>query len=489
MIRPGLLLCLFLAVLPQAGHGTEPRDIRLSLVRITNSALMPDYRAPWNPGTLSQGRGTGFIINDNRIMTNAHVVSNSRFLAVEREGDPKIYPAHVAFIGHDCDLAVLTVDDPAFFKNMLPLSFDKIPELESSVTVYGYPIGGDRMSVTRGVVSRVDFQVYSHSSIDSHLIVQIDAAINPGNSGGPVLQDGRVVGVAFQGFSGDTAQNVGYIIPVPVISRFLKDISDGSYDHYVELAVNYFNLINPGERKALGLKDDDRGVLVSSVEKGGAADGLLLPGDVLLTVNEHPVGSDGFVNLDGNRVQMSEIVERKFKNDVVKFTVLRGGRETDVSVTLKPFWPYTMAGFQYDTRPRFIVFGGLVFQPLTRNLMQALNINNLRLRYLFERFVSDSIYLERSDIVVLSDVLSDTINSYLGPARLSVVSKVNGASIRSMEDLAAALAKPSSNYVIALEGDSRPIVLESAAVNSARERIKKSYNITEEQYLGNTVNP
>ena len=110
--------------------------------------------------------------------------------------------AIVEHIAHDCDLALLKVDDPAFFKDTKPLPLGEIPELESSVTVIGYPIGGERISVTQGVVSRVDFRTYTHSVVDSHLTVQIDAAINPGNSGGPVVQAGKVVGIAFQGFSG-----------------------------------------------------------------------------------------------------------------------------------------------------------------------------------------------------------------------------------------------------------------------------------------------
>jgi len=86
---------------------------------------------------------------------------------------------------------------------MVPLKFGGIPELESTVSAYGYPIGGERMSVTTGIVSRIDFQLYTHSSIDQHLAVQISAQINPGNSGGPVMQNAKVIGVAFQGYSGD----------------------------------------------------------------------------------------------------------------------------------------------------------------------------------------------------------------------------------------------------------------------------------------------
>ncbi len=117
------------------------------------------------------------------------------------------------FVAHDCDLALITVDAPNFFKNMLSLKFGGIPALESAVSAYGYPIGGERMSVTTGIVSRVDFQLYTHSSIDQHLAIQISAQINPGNSGGPVMQNGKVVGVAFQGYSGDVAQGVAYMIP------------------------------------------------------------------------------------------------------------------------------------------------------------------------------------------------------------------------------------------------------------------------------------
>ncbi|WP_075087756.1 S1C family serine protease [Verrucomicrobium spinosum] len=155
--------------------------------------------------------------------------------------------------------------DPKPFEHLKPFQIDGIPKLNTEVIAVGYPIGGDRVSVTRGVVSRIDFQSYSHSGIDQHLAIQVDAAINPGNSGGPVLQNGKVVGVAFQGYSGSVAQNVGYMIPVPVINRFLKDVEDGSYDHYMDLAVTDFPVENPAQIKALGLEDNGIGVMVANV--------------------------------------------------------------------------------------------------------------------------------------------------------------------------------------------------------------------------------
>src|SRR5436305_1150566 len=211
--------------------------VQKSLVRITATEVAPDYRAPWNAGMLGRGIGAGFVIDGNRIMTNAHVVSNSRYLTVERDGDPNKYPAKVLFVAHDYDLARITVDSPNFYKNMLALKFGGIPQLESTVSAYGYPIGGERMSVTTGIVSRIDFQLYTHSSIDQHLAIQISAQINPGNSGGPVMQNTKAVGVAVQGYSGDVAQGVAYMIPTPAIHRFLKAISDTHHDKFPDLGM------------------------------------------------------------------------------------------------------------------------------------------------------------------------------------------------------------------------------------------------------------
>src|ERR1700693_3051667 len=341
-----------------------------SLVRITATEVPPDYRAPWNAGMLGRGSGAGFVIGGNRIMTNAHVVSNSRYLTVERDGDPNKYPAKVLFVAHDCGLALITVDS-SFFKNMIPLKFGGIPELESTVSAYGYPIGGERMSVTTGIVSRIDFQLYTHSSIDSHLAIQISAQINPGNSGGPVMQNGKVIGVAFQGYSGDVAQGVAYMVPTPVIRRFLKDIADGHYNGYVDLAITYSKLQNPAQRKFLGLKNDDRGVLVTTVVAAGPCAKILREGDVLLAMDDHPIASDSNVELEGERVEFPEVGERKFKGDKVKLNIWRDKQPMTVTVVLNTVWPYLIQGHRYDVRPRYVVYGGLLFQPLNLDLIEA----------------------------------------------------------------------------------------------------------------------
>src|ERR1700758_368466 len=476
MIRCIALVAFFI-VSDSIAQAPKAVDIRKSLVRITATSQDQDYKVPWNPGSTTVGVGAGFVIDNNRILTNAHVVSNARFIVVEKEDDPERYPAVVQFVGHDCDLAVLRVLDKGFFQNTRSLGFGGIPAIESPVTVYGYPIGGDRLSVTRGIISRIDFQTYTHSAIDSHLAVQIDAAINPGNSGGPVMQDGKVVGVAFQGYSGDVAQNVGYMIPTPVINRFLKDISNGQYDEYPDLAITYAKLQNPAQRKFLGLKDDDRGVLVSSVVAAGPSDGILRQGDVLLAIDGHPIASDANVEVEGERAQFEEVVERKFKGDSVKFDILRDKQPMTVTIKLYKPWPYSVQGHSYDVRPRYVLYGGLLFQPLNLDMLEAYRTADLRVRHFFEYFVQDQLYLQHPDVIVLANILPDPINTYLAPYRGGIVDEVNGKKIRTLDELANAFAESPERLVIRMIGDGPPLVLNRSQIEAARERIKMRYNV------------
>lgn len=454
-----------------------------SMVRITTTSQQPDYTSPWAPGSISGGVGAGFVISGNRIMTNAHVVSNATFVSVLKEGDPTPWEARVLFVAHDSDLAILGVYDESFFHGTKPLNFGGVPALESEVNVYGYPIGGDRLSVTRGIVSRIDFQPYSHSAVDSHLAIQIDAAINPGNSGGPVMQDGKVVGVAFQGFRGDVAQNVGYMIPTPVVKRFLKDVEDGTYDRYMDLAATYAPLLNPAQRASLGLADTDGGVLIGSVFDGGASDGKLRPGDVILAVDGHKVSADGKIDLGNGPVEVAEAFEQKFKGDKTEIEFLRDGKKDKTALEMVRPWPFEMQGKSYDKRPRYVEVGGLLFQPLDRDFLETRKNVNPRLRYFFDNFVTDHLYRNHPEVIVLSDVLRDPVNTYARPFTDAIVSKINGKEIHTLQDVSTAFAGEGQFHVIELLGEGRPIVLDRSALPEAEERIRQRYGVTVPQNL------
>jgi S1-C subfamily serine protease len=455
-----------------------PSDVYKSVLRIEVATQAPDYHTPWNAGRFSGAIGSGFIIGKNRILTNAHVVSNARRVLINIYGSSKKHPARVDYIAHDCDLALLSVEDFSDFEAFPAFALGDIPSLESQVRVIGYPIGGERLSVTRGVVSRIDFQAYSHSRADSHLIIQIDAAINPGNSGGPCVQDGKVVGVAFQGLR--QADNTGYIIPTPVVKRFLKDIEDGKYDQYVELGITEFPLFNPAMRKALGRPDDDMGVLITNVVATSSADGLLKPGDILMSINDLDVDSAGMVSIDGETVSFNEIIERKFAGDKIAVRVLRDGRWQDVQIVLKPLQWGRMYAIDYESKPRYIVFAGLVFQPLDTNLFASAKFDDINVRRLFSDYVPKGIFLTRQDIVMLTRVESDPVTSQLDGFAGFAVAKINGTEVRDLAHAYELLYPPQAPefFVIELLGSNRPLIIPSAKVADANARIQKNCGIT-----------
>lgn len=455
----------------------QPSDVYRSVLRIEVATQVPDYETPWNSGRFSGGTGTGFLIGKNKILTNAHVVSNGRRLLITVYGSPTKYPAKVEYIAHDCDLALLSVEDFKDFESFPTFQFGEVPKLESQVRVIGYPVGGERLSVTRGVVSRIDFQPYSHSRVDSHLAVQIDAAINPGNSGGPVLQDDKVIGVAFQGLRG--ADNTGYIIPTPVINRFLKDIEDGTYDQYADLGFSEFPLHNPAMRKALGLPDDGKGVLVTNVTPTSASDGFLKPGDVVTAMDGLPVDSAGMVTIGGENVNLNEIVERKFAGDKVAVRFRRDGGWNDVDITLKALPWSRMYAIEYEKKPRYMVFAGLVFQPLDTNLFAAAKFDDVTVRRLYTDYVSKGLFQKRKDIVVLSRVESDPVTSLLDDFSGFAVDKINGVEVTDLKQAHALLhpEKAPEFHVIELFGASRPVIIPSAAVEEANKRVAENSGI------------
>ena len=215
----------------QRDHGDEDADVDGDgaidpepIVKVYSVHSYINPQQPWTTKPQEESTGSGFWIEHEgvpAILTNAHVVADAAYVEVRKAGDPRKYVARRKKISHECDLAVLSVEDEAFWEGASPLSFGPMPRLQDEVSVVGYPEGGEGVSVTVGVVSRIEIQRYAHSGANL-LAVQIDAAINPGNSGGPALNaEGDVIGVAFQNQL--DSQNIGYVIPAPIIAHYLID--------------------------------------------------------------------------------------------------------------------------------------------------------------------------------------------------------------------------------------------------------------------------
>jgi len=472
-----------MALLPFPATAASLDNLRRSVVKIYVTVQRYDYMQPWQATPPGYGNGSGFIIEKKRILTNAHVISDTTFIEVQRDGDPRRFPARVAFVAHDCDLALLTVDDPAFFEDTQPIRFSEdLPKLDDEVIALGFPMGGTRLSLTRGVVSRIDYSGYAHSGVDAHLVIQTDAAINPGNSGGPVLLDGRVVGVAFQGVQ--AAQNIGYAIPLPVIHHMLRDVADGQYHGYPELGVRTADTRNPALRRFLGLFPVGGGAVVDWIDPFGAASNRLQNGDVLLRVEGLEIATDGSVVLDGNAVEFSELVERRQWGENIHFDVARSGMVQRIEIPLRnPVDPFCYR-ILYDEPPEYHIVGGLVFMPVTRNLLGALGgdtdsraMHNLFYLSTFAK-MEDDLIRGRTQFVVLANRLPHPVNTYDDAFRYQVVSDVNGQPIGALRDLVVALQTPTNGFqVIHFEGTENPLVLDAAQTRASDAQIRRRYEI------------
>jgi S1-C subfamily serine protease len=229
-----------------------PQHVLQCVVKVYCTHSAPNYAMPWSLERQTQSTSSGFIISERRIITCAHCVEHHTVVMVKRRGRDTRYPATVVAVGNECDIALLTVEDPEFWDDVpsssslsladqdetdtnnstkgnkhavtpfrpTALSPGPLPELQDQCAVVGYPTGGENISITQGVCSRIEMQGYVYATADL-LAVQLDAAINSGNSGGPVINDHyECVGVAFQSVDPGEADSIGYLIPFGVVLHF-----------------------------------------------------------------------------------------------------------------------------------------------------------------------------------------------------------------------------------------------------------------------------
>ena len=484
LVRRTITLCLLLATVSAFGANTAPEQ---SVIQIYNFSQAVMWDAPWRFEPVRKSSGTGFVIKGRKIMTNAHVVSWAKQILVRRYQDPRPYPAKVSFIGHDCDLAVLDVEDESFFEGLEPLTIGDLPKVRSTVITYGYPAGGEQISYTRGVVSRVELQNYVHAGNRSLLGVQTDAAINPGNSGGPVIQDGLVVGVAFQGAPG--LENTGFFIPPQVIDHFLKDIQDGTYHGFPYAGIRTVALQNPAYRQALKLSPQGPGARIDALLPFSGAKGILEEDDVILKIGDYEVGSDATILYDGNRLHMTAALHGAQHGDKVTMKIWRKGQEKEVQVPMLINDQEKMVSNQYDTLPRYFVYGGLVFTPLSLDYLKTFGRNwsdaaNAELVYELYYRRTERPDMVRPEPIVLATTLSHPVNANMKIQARSLVSRINGKPITRLEDVIEAFAQGTkAEHLIEFQPNNSIECLSKSEADQANPEILKTYGVSKDRRL------
>jgi len=449
------------------------------VVKIYTTAMEYDYAMPWQMQTHIECTASGFVIEGRRILTNAHAVDHWRAVRVRKYGDPTKYSARVVAIGNDSDMAVLTVDDDMFWTDLPTLTFGDVPNMQDNVTVIGYPTGGDSLSITAGVVSRVEMHTYAQSN-RMLMAVQIDAAINPGNSGGPAFHNDKVVGIAFQGI--DDTDGIGYIIPTPVIRHFLEDVEtrDTHRIGFGSLGCSFQMVENHHMAAALHIIPPLSGVRITTVSPVGSTASTLRRNDVLTHIDGCCIAHDGTVKWRGSeRLPFAYILTRHHIGDDVSITFLRDGIENKAVIVLHDYSP-VIPFSTFNKPPSFYMYGGMVFTVLTRPYIEMLTASgSISTSILSQLGRTDKLILDEQ-VVMMSMLLPHPTTIGYNPCEFvgRVISRVNGISVKNLAHVRSLIEGYTLPMMtVDLADTELQIVMDVESANKATEEIMAQHHM------------
>ena len=432
------------------GNPTSAR-VENAVVKIFSTIRAPDPFRPWSKAAPQEITGSGVVIEGNRILTNAHVVGYATQVQVQaKQGGDKI-SASVVAIARGIDLAVLKLDDDAFFTtHKPPVRTNILPEIKDAVFAYGYPTGGTSLSTTKGIVSRIEFVNYNYYT--SGLRIQIDAAINPGNSGGPVIAGDRMIGLAFS--TATNVQNIGYIIPNEEIELFLQDIADGHYDGKPAMFDDLQTLENPALRKYLKLDTSIQGMVVQRPAQSSASYPLK-EWDVITHIGDTPIDNQGLVKLGADlNVRFLYRVQQLAKGGKLALTIVRSGKTMKIQLPVTTSRPQLIPSLMNDY-PSYFICGPIVFSRATNEFRSFISNNAAFLNGyaynaspLMTRF-GDEPDANREELVVISasffpHKLVTGYDNRFG----SVVYSINDKPVRSLSHLVALLRDLKDDLIV-----------------------------------------
>jgi S1-C subfamily serine protease len=411
-----------------------------SVVKVFSTVRMPDTFRPWTKQAPQQISGSGVIIEGHRILTNAHVVLYASQIQVQANQSGDMVSATVEAIAPGIDLAVLKLDDEALFATHPPLPrANTLPDVKDAVMAYGFPTGGANLSITKGIVSRIEFSYYNYPV--SGLRIQIDAAINPGNSGGPAVVGDKMIGMVFSRL-GNGAENIGYIIPCEEIELFLKGIADGHHYGKPAMVDELQSFENPELRKFLKLDNSVTGVIVRTPASTDASYPLKT-WDLITKIGGTSIDNQGMVTIDNNlRVSFKYLIQKIAAKGTIPLTVVRKGSTLAVELPVSSDFPRLISDLQ-GSYPDYFIYGPLVFSVATSQFIGGLNSlgNNMLVA---QAFVGSPLVARMGDkpsfpgeelVVVSSPFFPHALSKgYSNPSSL-VVKTVNGISIRNLSHL------------------------------------------------------
>jgi S1-C subfamily serine protease len=448
--------------------------------KIISNCIKPNYLRPWDSGKPSISIGSGFAIsieNKNYIVTNAHVIkSKDAYVQVVKWSSSEKYNATVVNVSYEVDMALLTIPDNNFWKDIPQFPLKESPNKGETIVVVGFPKGGSNASITKGIVSRIEPVAYLHAV--KNLSLQIDAAVNSGNSGGPVFnnEENSIVGIAFMRTS--HAQNMCNMIPSFIINHYLQYyIKNGKFDGVCDLGIKRQKLEGSLLTYYHKKEKNIQGILVRRVDP--TINLVLQEGDILCAIDGIPIQNDGKVfmvnyeivkepfngntSADWEKVPYWHIVRMCNPGQRIELSVYRNNTMKTLKHTLTigpnplvPILPKSMSLLYWNVN-------GLVFQPLNRIHIREYERHNISLNTItyFAPYTRKFKSSNDEEVVIISEIVPNRLTENYAKFRYAPVQTVNGKPVRNLKhfkELIKDVSKSDNSITIVVYNDAKIIL-------------------------------
>jgi S1-C subfamily serine protease len=422
-------------------------DVKSSLVRINSTQQSWNIWQPWEKSPPRKRRALAAVVGPQQVLTTAELVADATYLEFESCDGTKFSPAKVIAADYEANLALLgpasDTNGTEFFAAFKPFEISKPATIGSPLSIVQIEENGVALE-TAGTLQSVDL-ITNFLQGNNFLTYRVKASMQDaaGSYSLPVLHDGKLAGVLFSYNAKDQLCDVA---STDIITRFLDDAADGNYTGLPSLGISIARTEDSSFRQWLKLPDDAGGIYIQTVRKKMAADiAGLKKGDVLLAVDGCPIDRRGYYDHPnyGKLLWGHLIRGTKSVGDTVTLSILRDGKPMEIKAALgrEPEESKLVPNHLFGKAPNFLVKGGLVFQELSRPLLEGFG-EDWQTRAplnLLDALENPEKYEESSDrIILLTGVIPTPATVGYESLRNLIVTKVNGKAFKNMQGFIAA---------------------------------------------------
>ena len=446
-----------------------------------------DQRAPWQKFSPKTDVISGTVVPGNRILTEAYPLADHLLIQVSKGGEIQKTMARVFLKDYNTNLALLEVEDPGFFQDLDPVAFSPSGIPQEPLTSAAWENGGELRTYNAEYL-----RTYVKSYRNNGLTLCHRMTTDHSGSGRsePVFDgEGNLAGIISNPVQSDGSVE---IIAADSIIRLFRDLEDGLYQGIPFFWLEYAPLKGDVHLKRfLGLKESDEGIYISRIPPYSSGSDVLRQGDVLLKIDGYDIDDLGTITFPeyGKLHYSAAVFLRHQEGDTVKCLVARNGVKQEIRFSLKAIQRemFLIPPNSSDVQPGYFVWGGLLFQELTRDYLtsygrswrQDVDIRFLHLYDTMEAYPDD----ERRSIVILSKVFPDPVNVGYHTLRNLVLLTVDGIPVKDLRHAKYLIDSSGEPYTVFDFAGHNTVVLNRQKVIDSNDEVLSRYAILNAKFL------